>query len=169
MAILKIRLYGDPVLKTRALDIVKIGQDEKKLFEDMAQTMYSAKGVGLAATQVGVSKQMLVVDVGEGLLKLANPKIVNASCRKIGEEGCLSFPDISVKISRPEKIVVEALNHEGRAVKIEAEGLSARALQHEMDHLAGIVIIDRIGLRQKLFIAKKLTTLKKMGKKGVTR
>jgi len=169
MPILKIRIYGDPILKKKAASIDKIGPEEKRLFEDMANTMYSLKGIGLAATQVGVEKQMMVIDVGQGLLKLANPKIVKASCKRSGEEGCLSFPEITVKIRRPEKIVAEALNHEGKKIKIEAEGLLARALQHELDHLAGIVIIDKIGIRQRLFIAKKLARLKKMGKSGITR
>jgi len=161
MPTLKIRVYPDPILKKKTSFVAGITDDEKKLFEDMAKTMYVAGGVGLAANQVGVSKQIMVLDVGRGLLKLANPKILKASCKKSGEEGCLSFPEISVKIKRPEKVVIEAMNHEGAKVKIEADGLFARALQHEMDHLAGVVIIDKIGIRQKLLIAGKLRKLKK--------
>ncbi|PIV11663.1 MAG: peptide deformylase [Candidatus Omnitrophica bacterium CG_4_9_14_0_2_um_filter_43_12] len=161
MPTLKIRVYPDPILKKKTSFVAGITDDEKKLFEDMAKTMYVAGGVGLAANQVGVSKQIMVLDVGRGLLKLANPKILKASCKKSGEEGCLSFPEISVKIERPEKVVIEAMNHEGAMVKIEADGLFARALQHEMDHLAGVVIIDKIGIRQKFLIAGKLRKLKK--------
>jgi len=161
MPTLKIRVYPDPILKKKTSFVAGITDDEKKLFEDMAKTMYVAGGVGLAANQVGVSKQIMVLDVGRGLLKLANPKILKASCKKSGEEGCLSFPEISVKIERPEKVVIEAMNHEGAMVKIKADGLFARALQHEMDHLAGVVIIDKIGIRQKLLIAGKLRKLKK--------
>lgn len=161
MPTLKIRVYPDPILKKKTSFVAGITDDEKKLFEDMAKTMYVAGGVGLAANQVGVAKQIMVLDVGRGLLKLANPKILKASCKKSGEEGCLSFPEISVKIERPEKVVIEAMNHEGAKVKIEADGLFARALQHEMDHLAGVVIIDKIGIRQKLLIAGKLRKLKK--------
>jgi len=161
MPTLKIRVYPDPILKKKTSFVAGITDDEKKLFEDMAKTMYVAGGVGLAANQVGVAKQIMVLDVGRGLLKLANPKILKASCKKSGEEGCLSFPEISVKIKRPEKVVIEAMNHEGAKVKIEADGLFARALQHEMDHLAGVVIIDKIGIRQKLLIAGKLRKLKK--------
>jgi len=161
MPTLKIRVYPDPILKKKTSFVAGITDDEKKLFEDMAKTMYVAGGVGLAANQVGVSKQIMVLDVGRGLLKLANPKILKASCKKSGEEGCLSFPEISVKIERPEKVVIEAMNHEGAKVKIEADGLFARALQHEMDHLAGVVIIDKIGIRQKFLIAGKLRKLKK--------
>jgi len=161
MPTLKIRVYPDPILKKKTSFVAGITDDEKKLFEDMAKTMYVAGGVGLAANQVGVAKQIMVLDVGRGLLKLANPKILKASCKKSGEEGCLSFPEISVKIERPEKVVIEAMNHEGAKVKIEADGLFARALQHEMDHLAGVVIIDKIGIRQKFLIAGKLRKLKK--------
>ena len=130
MSTMHIRIYGDPILRKKALLVDKIGLEEKKLFEDMAQTMYAAKGVGLAATQVGVKKQVMVIDVGSGLLKLANPKILKAQCKRLGEEGCLSFPEITVKITRPEKIVVEALDQNGAKVKIDAQGLLARAIQH---------------------------------------
>lgn len=161
MSILRIRIYGDPALKKKALPVDKIGPDEKKLFEDMAQTMYAAKGVGLAATQVGRAKQLMVIDIGEGLLKLANPRIAKAQCRRAGEEGCLSFPDITVKIRRPEKVVLEAFNQDGAKVRIDAEGLLARAFGHEIDHLNGVVIIDRAGVRQKLLLTKKLRQIKK--------
>ena len=107
---------------------------------------------------------MIVVDVGTGLLKLANPKILTACSKKSGEEGCLSFPGVSVKVRRHNKITVEALNHDGVKVKIDADGLLARALQHEIDHLMGILIIDRIGVAQKLLLAKKLQELKKSNK-----
>lgn len=161
---MKIRLYGDPILRKKASPVKKVGSEEKKIFDDMAQTMYSAEGVGLAATQVGIDKQLLVVDVGTGLLKLANPRIIKAQCKKMGEEGCLSFPGISVKIKRPSKILVQALNQAGDRVKIEAEGRLARALQHEIDHLMGVVIIDRIGIRQRLMIIKKLWQLARLGR-----
>ncbi len=164
MAMLKIRIYGDPILRKKATLVEKIGLEEKKMFEDMAQTMYASKGVGLAATQVGFDKQLIVVDTGSGLLKLANPKVIKAQCSRMGEEGCLSFPDITVKIKRPEKISVEALNHDGIKVQIEAENLLARAIQHEMDHLKGIVIIDKIGMLKKAALAGKLNQLKKISK-----
>jgi len=166
MAIMRIRIYGDPILRKKAKPVEAVGDQEKKELEDMAKTMYSAKGVGLAATQVGIDKQLIVVDVGNGLLKLANAKVIKAQCAKTAEEGCLSFPEITVKIKRPEKITVEALNHDGVKVKIDAEGLLARAIQHEIDHLAGVVIVDRIGVLQKAIIAKKLNKLKKIGRKG---
>jgi len=158
---MKIRIYGDSILRKKAKLVEVVGDKEKKELEDMAKTMYSAKGVGLAANQVGIDKQLIVVDVGNGLFKLVNPKVVKAQCKKMGEEGCLSFPGITVKIKRPEEIVVEALNQDGIKVKIEVEGLLARAIQHEIDHLMGVVIIDRIGVLQKTLLAKKLKELKK--------
>lgn len=169
MPVLRIRIYGDPALKMKAMPVGKVGPQEKKLLEDMAETMYSANGVGLAATQVGVCKQLVVVDAGNGLLKLANPKIVRAECKRIGEEGCLSFPQIVVKIKRPQRIVLEAVNQDGINIRIEAEGLLARVLQHEIDHLMGVVIIDRIGLRQRVLIARELRQIKKSfkGIKGI--
>ena len=165
MSSLHIRIYGDPILKVKALPADKIGPQEKKVLEDMARTMYAAEGVGLAATQVGVNKQLIVVDVGNGLLKLANPKLIKAWCNRLGEEGCLSFPGIRLKIKRPEKVVLEALNQDGQKIKIEAEGLLARVLHHEVDHLMGIVIIDRVGIRQRLLVAGKLWRLKMSKKK----
>jgi len=156
MPTLKIRVYPDPILKKKTSFVAGITDDEKKLFEDMAKTMYVAGGVGLAANQVGVSKQIMVLDVGRGLLKLANPKILKASCKKSGEEGCLSFPEISVKIERPEKVVIEAMNHEGAMVKIKADGLFARALQHEMDHLVGKVFVDYLSVLKRAMVRKKL-------------
>ena len=162
MPILRIRIYGDPILKKKTLPVDKIGPDEKNIFEDMARAMYSVKGVGLAANQVGIGKQLMVIDVGQGLFKFANPKVIKASCKRAGEEGCLSFPEITVKIKRPEKIVVEALNHDGKKIEIEAEGLFARVLQHEIDHLMGVVIIDKIGIKQRLLLAGKLAKLKKI-------
>lgn len=164
MSILKIMIYGNPFLKKQALPVEKVGPLEKKIFENMAQTMYNAGGAGLAATQVGINKQIMVVDVGKGLFKLANPKIIKVLCKKSGEEGCLSFPEVTVKIRRPEKITVEALNQDNQKIRIEAEGLLARAIQHEMDHLAGILIVDRIGIKQRLLLGPKLKQLKKLSK-----
>jgi peptide deformylase len=165
MSRLPIKIYGDPILKVKALPIETIGPEEKKALEDMAKTMYDAEGAGLAATQVGINKQLMVVDVGNGLLKLANPKLIKGWCNKVGEEGCLSFPGIRLKIKRPEKVVLEALNQDGDRIRIEAQGLLARVLHHEMDHLKGVVIIDRVGIRQRLLVAARLWRLKRLNKK----
>lgn len=164
MAVLRIRIYGDPMLKRKARPVDGIGSQEKKIFEDMVQTMYSAKGAGLAATQVGIDKQLMVIDAGTGLLKLANPKIIKATCIKTGEERCLSFPGITVKVKRPQKITIEALNQAGIKVEIRAEDLLARVLQHEIDHLMGVVMIDRLGPVQRMLVSKKLKKLKQTGR-----
>jgi peptide deformylase len=156
-----IRIYPDPALRVTARTVENIGSQEKHIFEEMSRAMYAAEGVGLAATQVGVDKRLIVIDVGSGLLKLANPKIIKAWCKGLGEERCLSFPGIRVKIKRPQKVALEAINQDNQKVNITAEGLLARVIQHEMDHLKGIVIIDKIGLMQRLMLARKLWQLKR--------
>ncbi|MCK8823620.1 peptide deformylase [Fuchsiella alkaliacetigena] len=143
MAVLQIREIGDPVLRTETRAVEEVNDKTRRLLKDMAETMYAADGVGLAAPQVGVSKRIIVVDIGEGLLSLVNPEIIDTSGEVCGEEGCLSIPERNKKVSRAEQIVVEALDEEGNQVKIEAEGLLARVLQHEIDHLDGILFIDK--------------------------
>ena len=127
----------------------------------MAQTMYRANGVGLAAPQVGVDKKMIVVDAGDGLISLINPKILKKEGKSVLEEGCLSIPEITVKIERAEKVVVEGLNEEGITVSIAAEGLKAHALQHEIDHLRGVLIIDYANFKKKLALRRKLREFKR--------
>ena len=157
---MQIKIYGDPFLRKKAKPAEKIGPKQKKIFEEMARVMYAAKGAGLASTQVGIEEQLLVIDVGSGLLKLANPVLVKTEGIEYGEEGCLSIPEVSVRIKRSRKVTVEALNQDGIKVKIEADGLLARVLQHEIDHLKGILIIDRAGLRQMFLAAWKLRKMK---------
>ncbi|MBM7623305.1 peptide deformylase [Sporohalobacter salinus] len=144
MAILSIRTIGDPVLRTETKPVDEITDQTKKLIENMKDTMYDASGVGLAAPQVGISKQIIIVDVGDGPLTLINPEIVDSSGAEIDEEGCLSIPGENGKVERASKIVVEALNSDGEEVEIEAEGLLARALQHEIDHLEGTLFVDKV-------------------------
>ncbi len=152
--ILKIKTYPDPLLKNKAKKVAVITDVEKKLFSDMAETMYLNQGIGLAATQVGVDKQLVVIDVGEGLVKIANPVIM----KRIGwgciEEGCLSVPGVQVKIKRAQRILIQFLNEEGEIVTCEVNGLYARALQHEMDHLFGKLIVDYLNPIKRLFISK---------------
>lgn len=144
MAVLSIRTIGDPVLRTEAKPVDEVTDKTKELIKNMQDTMYDASGVGLAAPQIGVLKRIIVVDVGEGPLTLINPEIVESSGSEIDEEGCLSIPNENGNVERAARVVVEALDRDGREVEIEAEGLLARALQHEIDHLAGILFVDKV-------------------------
>jgi peptide deformylase len=143
LALLDIRKAGDKVLKEQAAPATKIDRRIKKLLSDMAQTMYEANGVGLAAPQVGVSLRVIVVDAGEGLIELVNPVIVAAEGCEVGTEGCLSIPGVFGEVERCAAVTVEGLNREGRKVRVSGSGFLARALQHEIDHLDGVLFIER--------------------------
>ena len=143
MAVRELVNVGDPVLRTKSEAVIKVSQKIKALLADMADTMYAALGVGLAAPQVGISKRVIVVDVGEGLLELVNPKIVSAQGEDTKEEGCLSVPGLVGEVTRAAEVVVRAQDGKGRHREITATGLLARALQHEIDHLEGVLFIDR--------------------------
>ncbi|MCD6472886.1 peptide deformylase [Candidatus Aerophobetes bacterium] len=142
VSLYKIRKYGDPILRKKCNIVKNIGIEEEKILKRMSETMYASQAIGLAAPQVGIDKQLIVVDVDEGLLKLINPLILLKEGEGVLEEGCLSVPGITVKVKRAKNIVVEGWNEEGKRVKVEAKGLFARAIQHEIDHLQGILIID---------------------------
>ena len=160
MAKLEIKIYPDPVLRKKTNLVEKIGIDEQKLAYDMIETMRFAKGVGLAAPQIGVSKRIIVIEDAEGdnkvVLTLINPKITQKKGKVKFCEGCLSLPGISSDVVRPESITVEAQNLDGDMLKINAEGLLARIIQHEIDHLDGIVFIDRISFLKRKKIIKQL-------------
>lgn len=143
MARYKVVLAGDPVLRRIAHPVKEVNENIKKLMNNMAETLYHAKGVGLAAPQVGISKRVIVVDIGEGLFKLANPEIVASSGIQDGAEGCLSVPDVVGNVKRSERVTVKALNEDGDEVTIDASGYLARAFQHEIDHLNGIIFTDK--------------------------
>ena len=144
MAIRNIVKVGDDVL--RKVCRTQMNFDEKlwSLLDDMAETMYKAEGVGLAAPQVGILRRVCVVDVGEGLIELINPVITEKSGSQKGSEGCLSVPDRYEEVTRPNKVTVRAQNRKGENIEIKAEGFLARAFCHEIDHLDGILYIDRI-------------------------
>jgi peptide deformylase len=149
MAILHICTYPEEILRQPAEPVTDIDEEVVKLVDHMAETMYSAPGIGLAATQVGVAKQVLVADIAarkpeSELIVLINPKILAAEGEVIFEEGCLSVPDYQAEVKRHEKITVRGLNLKGEEVEIEAEGLLAIVLQHEIDHLNGMLFIDRL-------------------------
>lgn len=142
MAILEIKKAGDAVLKEQAAPIERIDKSIRTLLDDMAETMYKANGVGLAAPQVGKSIQVVTIDVGEGLIELVNPQIVRKEGTEVGQEGCLSVPGIYGEVERAAKVTVEFLNRRGKRHRITATGLLARCLQHEIDHLHGRLFID---------------------------
>ena len=143
MARYRVVLTGDPVLRKISHPVKEVNDNIKKLMANMAETMYSAKGVGLAAPQVGISKRVIVVDVGDGLYQLANPEVIASSGLQDGPEGCLSVPDIVGDVKRSEHVTVKALNEAGEEVTIDASGFKARAFQHEIDHLNGILFTDK--------------------------
>jgi len=159
---LEIRKYPDPVLKKKAEEVKEITPEIRKLIEEMVLTIGEGKGVGLAAPQVGVSKRIILFETGEGVTALINPKINKKSKKQfIDIEGCLSFPDVWVKVKRPERVEVEAQDILGRKIQMEASMMASRVLQHELDHLDGVLFIERINLLEKLKVRDKLNKLKK--------
>jgi len=156
--LLDIKIYPDPALRKKARLVAKVGDDERKLAYNMIETMRSANGVGLAAPQVGISKRIIVVEDMEGdnkvALTLINPKITYKKGKTKFCEGCLSLQGVSSDVVRPEFITVEALNLDGDILKINADGLLARIIQHETDHLDGILFIDKIGFLKRKKIIK---------------
>jgi peptide deformylase len=139
-----IRIIGDPVLKSRVRDVEEIDGSVARLVDDMLETMYAAPGLGLAANQVGVQKRLFVWDVGEGPRSLVNPRIVESDGEWSFEEGCLSVPGLSWEITRPKQVHVVGLDLDGNELSIEADELEARLFQHELDHLDGVLLIERL-------------------------
>jgi len=161
MAILEIKEYGDPILREKALLVEEITPDILNLIKDMAETMYADSGVGLAAPQVGVSKRIITIDEDEEkLLVLLNPEIIKSEGEAVEEEGCLSVPGVYSEVERSSKVTVKALNENGDPIEITKEGLTARALQHEIDHLNGILFIDKIGRMERQILLNKLKKIK---------
>ncbi len=158
MAILQIIHYPDTRLHKIAAPVPAVDDSIRKLVRDMAETMYAAPGVGLAATQVNVHKQVIVIDISEThdqLLVLINPKILDSRGQSDCEEGCLSVPGIFEKVTRAEWIQVEALDIDGQPVQMESDGLLAVCIQHEMDHLRGKVFVEYLSkLKQKRIVGK---------------
>lgn len=136
-------MEGDPVLRQRAKPVERVTKRIQRLVKDMADTMYAANGIGLAAPQVGVSERVFVADIGEGLIAIINPVIVRASGRDVDVEGCLSMPGLRGYVERAAEIEVDGLDLKGKPVRIEAQGLLARVFQHEIDHLDGILFTDK--------------------------
>ena len=168
MAIRNILIYPDPRLRRKSAPVGKIESRHLRLLDDMAETMYEAKGVGLAAPQVGVNERLIVVDVtqreeGEGggdgspgLIELINPEIVLAEGEMVGEEGCLSVPGFVCDVKRSARVVVRGLDKYGVEVEIDASDLLSRVLQHEIDHLDGILFFDRLSRLKRELMVKRI-------------
>jgi peptide deformylase len=144
VASLPIRLFGDPVLRQATQEITDVDGSVARLAEDMIETMYAAPGVGLAANQVGVERRMFVYDVGDGPRVVCNPRIVESSGEWAYNEGCLSVPELSWEIVRPRQVRLVGVGIDGEELDIEADELEARCLQHEVDHLDGVLLIERL-------------------------
>ena len=169
MAILEILKYPDPTLKKIAAPVEAVTAETVRLIGDMVETMYRAPGVGLAAPQVGVSRRIIVLDTdhenpGKNLLKLINPEIRHAEGEVLWEEGCLSVVDFTVEIKRAAKVTLVALNEEEKEISIDAEGLLAVALQHEVDHLNGKLILDRVSRLKRDLYSRRLKKMSRSGK-----
>jgi peptide deformylase len=159
MALLPILEFPDPRLRTRAVPVAQVDASIRKLIDDMFETMYAAPGIGLAATQVNVHKRVIVIDVTEDRSKplaLINPEIIAREGVEETEEGCLSVPGIYDKVTRAEKIRVRTLDRSGKQIEIEADGLLAVCIQHEMDHLEGKLFVDYLSELKRTRIRKKL-------------
>ena len=160
MALREIKLYPDPVLRNKAARVERIDKSLDRLIEDMVETMHAAPGVGLAANQVGVPLQLAVIDLSaredqdqrHPLIVIINPEIISQEGSVVEEEGCLSIPDYAEKVKRAARVKVRAQDRTGKPFDIEAEGLLARALQHEIDHLNGLLFVDRLSpLKKSIF------------------
>jgi len=146
MAVLKVRKYGDPVLRRRAAPVADVTPEIRRMVEDMIETMFEEVGIGLAAPQVGISLRLMVVgeEKGRGARALVNPVIAEQGGEVTAEEGCLSLPGIFADVTRAEWVRLDAHDLDGKPVSIKARGLTARVFQHEMDHLDGVLFIDRL-------------------------
>ena len=161
MAILDILIYPDPRLREVADPVERVDDEVRTLVEDMAETMYDAPGVGLAATQVGVNKRVFIIDIADedepsNLQVFINPDIFHREGTQSWKEGCLSFPEISEEIKRARRVRVRALDLSGNEFELEAEGLLAVAVQHENDHLDGVLMVDKVSPLKRRLIGRKL-------------
>jgi peptide deformylase len=161
--------YGAEVLHAPAAPVAELTPDIQRLIDDMIQTMYAAPGIGLAATQIGVSLRVFVCDISVGrnpkdLMSFVNPEFVDRDGMQLEEEGCLSVPGFNATVARPSRAVLKGLDREGVEQVVEASGLLARCFQHEMDHLDGAVFVDRLRGLQKDLIVRKIRKLARAGK-----
>ena len=143
MAVYQIVEIGAEVLREKSMEVKQVTPNIVKLIDNMLETMYDANGVGLAAPQIGVSKRVIVIDVGEGPIELVNPVILEREGEELDDEGCLSIPGVTGQVARAARVKVQGLNREGKLQEFEADGLLARAFQHEIDHLEGVLFVDK--------------------------
>lgn len=161
MAIRTILHYPDPRLRQKAQPVTTVTPEIQKLIDDMAETMYAAPGVGLAATQIGEAHRIFIVDIAaedepSNLMVFINPEIVTTEGSQTGSEGCLSFPGVTEDVKRAANVAIRAMDRQGKPFEIEADGLLAVAVQHELDHLDGVLMIDRVGMLKKRIIQRKM-------------
>jgi peptide deformylase len=155
MSVLRLHLLGSPVLRQHSTQVKVVDDDVRRLVGDMLETMDAAKGIGLAANQVGVARRVAVVDVDGDRFAMIDPRIVESEGRATAEEGCLSIPEIFADVTRPDRVVIEALDADGNLYRKDATGLKARVIQHEIDHLDGILFLDHLSLiKRQMLMAK---------------
>jgi len=167
MALLELHTYPDEALRLECEPVTRFDEDLARLVGDMAQTMYAEDGVGLAAPQVGINKRLLILDVapreerGRKLLVAVNPEVVAGEGEIEWEEGCLSLPEVTIRMQRQATVTVKAQDLQGQEYEVEAEGLLAVALQHEIDHLDGVLLIDHLPVLKRRLVVRDLKRLKK--------
>lgn len=155
MSLLKLHLYGSPVLRQQSAAVAAVTDETRRFIDDLFETMDAARGVGLAANQVGVATRIAVIDADGQRFAMVNPRVVEPGPKLTAEEGCLSLPDYFAEVKRPGTVTLEALDREGQAFRLEATGLAARAIQHEIDHLDGILFVDHLSpLKRELLLKR---------------
>lgn len=155
MAIREVLRYPDPRLRLESVSVTAVTNEVRTLIEDMAETMYAARGVGLAAPQIGENVRIFVIDIGK-LQVFINPVLVRSGAKVASNEGCLSFPGIFEEVSRSEQVKVSALNADGVEFELTADGLLAMAIQHENDHLDGVLLVDKVSKAKKMTIGARM-------------
>lgn len=155
MALLDLHLLGSSVLRQRSIEVPVVDDEVRGFIDSLFETMEAAKGIGLAANQVGVTRRVAVVDTEDQRLVLVNPVISDTEGRSRAEEGCLSIPEAYGEVMRSERLVLQALDRDGKPYRLEASGLLARAIQHEVDHLDGILFIDHLGALKRQFLVSR--------------
>ncbi|MEW6377444.1 MAG: peptide deformylase [Thermodesulfobacteriota bacterium] len=171
MAVMEVLKYPHPLLKKRSKEVEKIDGEVKRLIQDMTETMYQANGIGLAACQVGVPQRVIVLDVSpmdpqQGFIAMINPEIISEEGEIYYDEGCLSVPDCLEKVKRKEKVCVRGTSPEGKEIEVTGEGILAIALQHEIDHINGILILDRLSRLKREVYRNKLKKEKRKEEKN---